>query len=121
MTPNPARCLALIVICVLALLGSACGGDDGAESGGGDDSGAVTQPKTAGGDRIPNGTYECKMWMGSSYVSLGTVRSVNNSLDTALLAKVGATFTGASATASGVTISYTTARGYRESMDCTRK
>ena len=47
MTPKPARRLALLVICVLALLPAACGGDDAAEGGGGGDSGAVTQP---GGD-----------------------------------------------------------------------
>jgi hypothetical protein len=68
--------------------------------------------------RIPNGSYKCQTWIGSSYVSLGTVRSQGGVLNTDLLRKVGATFTGATATADGVTISYTTARGYRESMDC---
>jgi len=81
---------------------------------------AMAQRATPTGT-IPDGTYECKIWSGSSYISLGTIRSRNNSLDTQLLAKVGATFTGAQATPEGITVSYTTARGYRESMDCTRQ
>jgi hypothetical protein len=81
--------------------------------------GAGSRPAPTGG-RIPDGVYQCRTWMGNAYVSLGTVRSVNGSLDTSLLRKVGATFTGAAPSAEGVTISYTTARGYRESMDCKR-
>jgi hypothetical protein len=83
----------------------------------------VTAPaaQAAASARIPDGTYECRTWSGNSYIGLGTIRSVNNSLDTALLAKVGATFTGAQPTADGVTVLYTSARGYRESMDCTRR
>jgi hypothetical protein len=80
----------------------------------------AARPPAAGG-RIPNGTYKCQMWMGGSYVSLGTVRSVNGSLETGLLNKVGATFTGATPNADGVTINYKTARGYNESMDCKRQ
>ncbi len=73
-----------------------------------------------GSARIPDGTYKCQTWIGSSYVSMGTIRSVRNSLDTAILRKVGATFTGAVPTRDGITVNYTTKRGYRESMDCTR-
>lgn len=87
---------------------------------------AIAQPRPAapaatGGKRIPDGTYKCMTWIGGSYVSMGTLRSANNSLDTNFLAKVGATFTGATPTAGGVTINYTTRSGYRESMDCTRQ
>lgn len=78
--------------------------------------GAVAQ----GSARIPDGTYKCSIWIGSSYVSMGTIRSVRNSLDTAILRKVGATFTGAVPTRDGMTVNYTSKRGYRESMDCTR-
>lgn len=80
----------------------------------------ATRP-AAGGKRIPDGTYKCMTWIGSSYVSMGVLRSANNSLDTGFLAKVGATFTGATPTAGGVTINYTSRSGYRESMDCTRQ
>jgi hypothetical protein len=73
-----------------------------------------------GGAKIPDGTYKCSIWMGSSYVSMGTIRSVKNSLDTNILRKVGATFTGATPTKDGVTINYTSKSGYRESMDCKR-
>lgn len=80
-----------------------------------------TAPALAQGSaRIPDGTYKCSIWIGSSYVSMGTITSANNSLDTALLQKVGATFTGATPTRHGVRINYTTKRGYKESMDCTR-
>jgi hypothetical protein len=51
---------------------------------------------------------------------MGTIRSVKNSLDTNILRKVGATFTGATPTKDGVTINYTSKSGYRESMDCKR-
>lgn len=80
---------------------------------------AVKPPAQASG-RIPDGTYTCQIWMGNSYVSLGTVRSVNGSLDTGLLRKVGATFTGVTSNPAGITITYKTARGYNESMDCKR-
>jgi len=81
---------------------------------------ATVPQRAAAAGRIPDGAYRCQMWSGSSYVSLGTVRSVDGRLNTDLLGKVGATFTGATPTADGVTINYTTARGYRESMDCKR-
>ncbi|NYZ17018.1 hypothetical protein HL658_31130 [Azospirillum sp. RWY-5-1] len=70
---------------------------------------------------VPDGAYKCQMWMGSSYVSLGTVRSVGGVLTPDPLAKVGATITGVTPSAGGITINYTTARGYRESMDCARE
>ncbi|TNC13418.1 hypothetical protein FF100_11465 [Methylobacterium terricola] len=58
--------------------------------------------------------------MGSSYVDLGTVRSVGGALSPNPVAKAGGTITGASATKDGLRIDYTTARGYRENLDCTR-
>lgn len=81
---------------------------------------AAVPPPVAGSGGIPDGSYDCKIWSGSSYIGLGTIRSSNNSLDTQILAKVGATFTGVESTADGITVSYTSARGNRESMDCTR-
>lgn len=78
------------------------------------------RPSANAGGRIPDGTYTCQLWMGNSYVSLGTVRSVNGSLDTNLLRKVGATYTGVTAKPDGITINYKTAGGYNESMDCKR-
>lgn len=82
-------------------------------------SAAGTAAKTTSA-RTPDGTYTCQIWMRSSYVNLGTVRSVGGKLSPDIVAKTGGTITGATATAEGITISYTTARGYRESMDCKR-
>lgn len=81
----------------------------------------VAATLSALGNTIPDGSYQCSTWSGSNYISLGTIRSVNNSLDTELLAKVGATYTGATPTPDGITVSYTSARGYRETMDCKRQ
>ncbi len=77
--------------------------------------------RIAAGTRVPDGTYHCQLWMGGSYANLGNVRSVGGALSPNPLAKVGATITGVAPSAGGITISYTTARGYRESMDCARR
>ena len=82
--------------------------------------GAASPALGQGSARIPDGTYKCSIWMGNSYVSMGTIRSVKNSLDTNILRKVGATFTGATPTKDGVTINYRSKSGYKESMDCKR-
>ncbi|MGF7178026.1 hypothetical protein [Azospirillum doebereinerae] len=82
---------------------------------------AAADGAPAAGGRVPDGAYKCQMWMGSSYVNLGMVRSAGGVLNPDPLAKVGATITGVTPSADGMTISYTTARGYRESMDCTRE
>ena len=78
-------------------------------------------PPSAPAPQVPDGAYACQMWMGSSYVNLGTVRSARGVLTPDPLAKVGATITGVTPSADGIKIAYTTARGYRESMDCARK
>lgn len=82
--------------------------------------GAASVAPAQGSTRIPDGTYKCSIWIGSSYVSMGTIRSVRNSLDTNILRKVGATFIGATPTREGVTVNYTSKSGYKESMDCKR-
>ena len=79
---------------------------------------ALAQPKPA--SRAGDGSYACQAWMGNSYVSFGKVRLAGGRLNPDPIAKVGGKVTGIAPTKEGVTVSYTTARGYRESMDCKR-
>ncbi|MCP3734247.1 hypothetical protein M9979_05070 [Sphingomonas sp. RP10(2022)] len=79
----------------------------------------VAAQARAGKDRIPDGQYSCQMWIGSSYVTLAA-KLVGGKATSNPLTKTGATITGVTPSAGGITITYTTARGYRESMDCKR-
>lgn len=112
---------------------------------------ASTQSVRPSGTSLPDGRYTCQIWIGSSLSTLGyvdvkgrTYRGPSHSptgpfkplaLDGAgrmtwspnfsSLAATGATITGSrvSGTAArpAFTVDYTTGRGYKESMDCTRE
>lgn len=80
---------------------------------------AEAQGRPGASAKIPDGQYACQMWIGNSYVSLAG-KLVGGSASVNALTKTGAKITAVKPAPGGITIEYTTARGYRESMDCKR-